>query len=51
MHDVARGRDARGMPLPQAPAAGWWELVPLDLWGAVLVVIAAGLLKLAGILP
>ena len=48
MHQVARAPDA---PLKRAGEAGWWAEIPLDLWGAVLLVIAAGLLSLAGILP
>ncbi|WP_203155931.1 hypothetical protein [Methylobacterium aquaticum] len=48
MHDIAR---ARGAPLPRAESTAWWAAMPLDLWGVVLTVIAAGGLKLAGILP
>ncbi|MGE7416319.1 hypothetical protein [Methylobacterium tarhaniae] len=48
MHDIAR---ARGAPLPHAESTAWWAAMPLDLWGAVLAVIAAGGLTLAGILP
>lgn len=49
MHEIAR---VRGAPLPRAEErTAWWAAMPLDLWGAVLAVIAAGGLKLAGILP
>ena len=48
MHDIAR---AQGAPLPRAESTAWWAAMPLDLWGVVLAVIAAGALKLAGILP
>ncbi|BAR47188.1 hypothetical protein Maq22A_c28410 [Methylobacterium aquaticum] len=48
MQDVARAPDA---PLPRTESTAWWAAMPLDLWGVVLAVIAAGALKLAGILP
>lgn len=48
MRDIARAQDA---PLPDTESTAWWAAMPLDLWGAVLAVIAAGGLKLAGILP
>ncbi|MFH6783075.1 MULTISPECIES: hypothetical protein [Methylobacterium] len=48
MDDVAR---AQGTPLPRAESTAWWAAMPLDLWGVVLAVIAAGGLKLVGILP
>ncbi|MGX7705632.1 hypothetical protein [Methylobacterium sp. Gmos1] len=48
MRDIARAHDA---PLPKAESTPWWSAMPLDLWGVVLAVIAAGGLKLAGILP
>lgn len=48
MRDIARAQDA---PLPRAESTAWWAAMPLDLWGVVLAVIAAGGLKLAGILP
>lgn len=48
MQDVARAPDA---PLPRTESTAWWAAMPIDLWGVVLAVIAAGALKLAGILP
>ncbi|WP_279358396.1 hypothetical protein [Methylobacterium indicum] len=48
MQDVARAPDA---PLKRAESTAWWAAMPLDLWGVVLAVIAAGGLTLAGILP
>lgn len=48
MHDIAH---SPGTPLPRAESTAWWAVIPLDLWGVVLAVIAAGGLKLAGILP
>ncbi|WP_167858467.1 hypothetical protein [Methylobacterium nonmethylotrophicum] len=48
MHDVAGTPDA---PLPRAESTAWWAAMPFDLWGVVLAVIVAGVLKLAGILP
>ncbi|WP_162561279.1 hypothetical protein [Methylobacterium terrae] len=48
MHDLARAPDAS---LPRAESTAWWAAMPLDLWGVVLAVIAAGGLTFAGILP
>ncbi|WP_156311708.1 hypothetical protein [Methylobacterium platani] len=48
MRHVAQAPDA---PLPRAESTAWWAAMPLDLWGVILAVIAAGGLTLAGILP
>ncbi|WP_187371278.1 hypothetical protein [Methylobacterium oryzihabitans] len=48
MRHTAPMRAARPAAAETAPAL--WQSVPLDLWGAMLAVIAAGALALAGVI-
>ncbi|MEH3148379.1 MAG: hypothetical protein PGN34_24335 [Methylobacterium frigidaeris] len=48
MRDVAPLRAVRPAVAGTSPAL--WQSVPLDLWGAMLAVIAAGALALAGVM-